>query len=76
MRATPYWCVFRRRSGVQLVQPLADDGLIEIRPGGFDVTILGRLFLRNIAMCFDAYLPAASAVTSAAPAKPMFSQTI
>lgn len=58
------------------LQPLADDGLIEIRPGGFDVTILGRLFLRNIAMCFDAYLPATSAVTSAAPAKPMFSQTI
>lgn len=52
------------------LQSLADDGLVEIRPGGFDVTLMGRLFLRNVAMCFDAYL------TRAAPAKPVFSQTV
>lgn len=38
------------------LQPLADDGLIELNPQGFVVTRLGRLFLRNIAMVFDAYL--------------------
>ena len=50
--------------------PLEARGLVE-RPGGsaLVVTPLGRLFLRNIAMAFDAYLPAA-------PAKPMFSKTV
>lgn len=34
-----------------------DDGLVRIGPGGdLEVTPLGRLFLRNIAMVFDAYL--------------------
>ncbi|MEJ5211637.1 MAG: oxygen-independent coproporphyrinogen III oxidase [Burkholderiales bacterium] len=35
---------------------LAADGLVEVTPGGIRVTELGRIFLRNIAMCFDAYL--------------------
>lgn len=34
----------------------AEDGLIEWCETGFTVTELGRLFLRNLAMCFDAYL--------------------
>jgi oxygen-independent coproporphyrinogen-3 oxidase len=33
--------------------PLAADGLVTRRPGGLDVTDAGRLFIRNIAMCFD-----------------------
>jgi len=37
------------------LRPLADDGLVALSPGGFRVTELGRLFLRNIAVCFDAY---------------------
>ncbi len=36
--------------------PLAADGLVELSPGKIVVTDLGRLFLRNIAMCFDSYL--------------------
>lgn len=38
------------------LQPLAADGFINLEPGFVRVTDLGRLFLRNIAMCFDAYL--------------------
>ena len=33
-----------------------DDGLLERTPGGMVVTHAGRLFIRNIAMAFDAYL--------------------
>jgi len=36
--------------------PLAEDGLLRLEPGRLVVSDLGRLFLRNIAMCFDAYL--------------------
>ena len=32
------------------------DGLVEMRGDGFEVTSLGRLFLRNIAMLFDGRL--------------------
>jgi oxygen-independent coproporphyrinogen-3 oxidase len=32
------------------------DGLIEVTSTGLVVTQLGRLFIRNIAMCFDAYV--------------------
>ena len=37
------------------LQPLAADGLVEFHPGGLRVTPAGRLFLRNIAACFDAH---------------------
>ena len=37
------------------LKPLADDGLVQVSAGGVRVTELGRLFLRNIAVCFDAY---------------------
>jgi oxygen-independent coproporphyrinogen-3 oxidase len=40
--------------------PLAADGLVTLTDRGLKVTDLGRLFLRNIAMCFDAYLRQAS----------------
>lgn len=42
------------------LQPLAADGLIALTPHGFAVTDLGRLLLRNIAVCFDAYYAAES----------------
>lgn len=38
------------------LRPLADDGLVEIRGGRISATPLGRLFIRNVAMCFDAHL--------------------
>ena len=43
------------------------DGLVEIGPKGLRVTEAGRLFIRNIAMCFDAY---------AAPGEGRHSKTI
>jgi len=49
--------------------PLADDGLIELSDAGLKVTDLGRLFLRNIAMCFDSYL------RQAGEAQPRYSRT-
>ncbi len=49
---------------------LANDGLVELSESGFVVTPLGRLFSRNIAMPFDAYLPQLSGD------KPTFSKTV
>jgi oxygen-independent coproporphyrinogen-3 oxidase len=37
------------------LEPLIDDGLIISTPSTLTVSSNGRLFLRNIAMCFDAY---------------------
>jgi oxygen-independent coproporphyrinogen-3 oxidase len=42
------------------LRPLADDGLVELSEGGFQVTPAGRLLVRNVAMVFDAYLPGAT----------------
>jgi oxygen-independent coproporphyrinogen III oxidase len=38
------------------LEDLSADGLLNRRPGGFSVTETGRLFIRNIAMRFDAHL--------------------
>ena len=38
------------------LRPLADDGLVTIEADAIRVTPTGRLFLRNIGMCFDRYL--------------------
>ncbi len=43
----------------QLEEP-AGDGLIVWTEQGFNVTERGRLFVRNLAMCFDAYLEPAA----------------
>ena len=40
--------------------PMIDDGLVEDTPDRIEVTPLGRLLVRNIAMSFDAYLSVAS----------------
>lgn len=50
----------RYSAEIARLQPLAEDGLIALTPNGFHVTDLGRLFLRNIAVCFDAYYSAES----------------
>ena len=39
------------------LRPLEADGLVKREPGRIRVTSQGRLLLRNIAMCFDRYLP-------------------
>ncbi len=48
---------FASRYAAELARltPLAKDGLVKLSPTGMRVTDLGRLFLRNIAVCFDAY---------------------
>jgi oxygen-independent coproporphyrinogen-3 oxidase len=51
--------------------PCAEDGLVELTPAEVRATPLGRIFLRNLAMPFDAYLPA-----SAGSEKPVFSRTL
>jgi oxygen-independent coproporphyrinogen-3 oxidase len=53
------------------LQPLLADGLVRREPGRITVTAQGRLLLRNIAMCFDAYLD-----RPAAAATPRFSRAI
>jgi oxygen-independent coproporphyrinogen-3 oxidase len=45
------------------------DGLVEISGTEIRATSLGRVFLRNLAMAFDSYLPSQSA-------KPLFSKTL
>lgn len=40
------------------LRPFADDALVTLEPDRLRVTPLGRWFIRNIAMCFDAYLSA------------------
>ena len=51
------------------LRPLADDGLVILAPDRISVTPRGRLFLRNIGMCFDRYL------REAASEKPRYSKT-
>jgi oxygen-independent coproporphyrinogen-3 oxidase len=45
------------------LRPMQDEGLVMPRSGGYSVTPLGQLFLRNLAMVFDRYLPQQSGVT-------------
>lgn len=39
-----------------LLAPLAKDGLVDVDDKSIQVTAKGRLLIRNICMCFDAYL--------------------
>jgi oxygen-independent coproporphyrinogen-3 oxidase len=52
------------------LEPLAAEGLCRITPRCIEVLPLGRLFLRHLAMVFDAYLAPAEADS------PRFSQTV
>jgi oxygen-independent coproporphyrinogen-3 oxidase len=64
---------FRKRYADALVQlePLANDGVVELDDNGIRVTELGQLFVRNAAMPFDAYL-----AKQRAQGGPMFSRTV
>ena len=50
----------RYSAEIAKLAPLADDGLVEFFPdgNGFSVTRAGRMFIRNIAVPFDAYFVA------------------
>jgi oxygen-independent coproporphyrinogen-3 oxidase len=58
-------------SAMEAMEPLARDGLIELDDRGIRVTAIGRLFVRNVAMPFDAYLEKQRMAK-----KPMFSRTV
>jgi oxygen-independent coproporphyrinogen-3 oxidase len=49
---------FRRyfATELELLQPLVDDGLVEIGPDAITVTPRGRFLVRTVAMVFDRYL--------------------
>jgi oxygen-independent coproporphyrinogen-3 oxidase len=38
------------------LEPMQDDGLLQLTPGRIDVTPAGRFLIRNICMVFDRYL--------------------
>jgi oxygen-independent coproporphyrinogen III oxidase len=40
------------------LEPLVADGLVVMLERGFELTPIGRLLMRNVAMCFDYYLAA------------------
>jgi oxygen-independent coproporphyrinogen-3 oxidase len=54
---------------IEKLRPSVEDGLVELSASEIRATPLGRIFLRNLAMCFDAYL------TQSAE-KPVFSRTL
>lgn len=54
-----YFGEYFRRS-LDRLKPLADDGLVECTPERISVTPRGQYLLRNIAMCFDAYVDSGS----------------
>jgi oxygen-independent coproporphyrinogen-3 oxidase len=56
-------------SALEQLKPCAADGLVELSADAVRATPLGRVFLRNLAMPFDAYL-------EASPDKPVFSKTL
>ena len=55
---------------IKSLKPMADDGLLELNNDSLQVTNQGRLFIRNIAMAFDAYLQSNN------PAQGKFSKTV
>ncbi len=57
-------------SALQSLKALEQDGLVRTSAERIGVTEIGRFFLRNIAMCFDAYLAAEQ------QNKPRYSRTI
>jgi oxygen-independent coproporphyrinogen-3 oxidase len=56
-------------SALEQLKPCAADGLVELSRDEVRATSLGRVFLRNLAMPFDAYLDATAD-------KPVFSRTL
>ena len=65
---------FRERFARELaaLEPAVADGLLTLeRDGSLVLTPLGRLLVRNVAMVFDAYLPAQQRA-----GRPIFSRTV
>lgn len=58
-------------SSIEKLREFIDDGLVENAPDRIKVSETGKLIIRNIAMCFDAYLEKLKKET-----KPVFSRTV
>jgi oxygen-independent coproporphyrinogen-3 oxidase len=58
------------RASLLQLEPFAEDGLVELSADKINIAGAGRLLLRNIAMCFDAYLD------KVGKEKPVFSRTV
>jgi oxygen-independent coproporphyrinogen-3 oxidase len=56
---------------LERLEEFCSDGLVRLTPGEIRVTGLGRVFIRNVAMVFDAYLK-----QQAADTRPLFSKTL
>lgn len=59
------------QDSLERLRPLEEDGLVQFAPDRLRVTPLGRYFVRNVCMAFDAYLPA-----EAVASEPRFSRAI
>jgi oxygen-independent coproporphyrinogen-3 oxidase len=57
-------------ASLQQLTTFVEDGLVELSPQRIAIVGSGRLVLRNIAMCFDAYLDGMNT------GKPIFSRTV
>ena len=56
---------------IERLAPFVSDGLIELKNGVLRTTLLGRIFIRNIAMVFDPYLE-----KQKLESRPLFSKTL
>jgi oxygen-independent coproporphyrinogen-3 oxidase len=57
-------------ASIAALRPLEEDGLVELSDERIVIMGSGRLLLRNISMCFDAYLERMT------KEKPVFSRTV
>ena len=65
------------RDDLQRLEPLAEDGLVELQRDAVQVTPRGRMFLRNVGMAFDAYLDrGGQSESGAAPATQRYSRVL
>lgn len=77
-----YDIVFDEYFAVSLIKlaPFADEGLVRVSEDKIEIAELGKLIIRNIAMCFDAYLEKmlsdAKSVSGEPDSKPIFSRTV
>jgi oxygen-independent coproporphyrinogen-3 oxidase len=55
---------------IQKLNEFVEDGLVELSGDKIKVSLMGRLVIRNIAMCFDAY------IDKIMKEKPIFSRTV
>ena len=58
IRYADYPCDFKAKFSLALekLKGFQVDGLVSLSPDGFEITKTGRIFLRDVAMLFDAYL--------------------